>query len=163
MIIFRVLFIFTILFLSNLSATSSWAQENQKAGIEPINHPAFQSKIDDGEKGKRRNLGKFFYWIKNRVKSQAISFSSIAILFPKEENKEKKPHWAAVLGFLFSSASLFVAGIPFGLLGFILSFIGLRKIYQNPEKHSGKAVAMIGLFLGVVGVAGAIIVIKSML
>lgn len=65
-----------------------------------------------------------------------------------------------VAGFVIGLVSLFVAGIPLGILAIVFSAVALGQIDKKGEKGRGFAIA--GLVLGLVGLVGALIVLGTM-
>lgn len=152
-----------LIFFSLISTTKlCLAQQNTSSGIEPISHPSYQSVSLQEEQHKKKGFGKLLFWVKNKVERLTLDFSELTSLIINDGEQAKKTHWAAIAGFMSSLASLFIAGIPLGVLGFVFSFIALRNIYRNPSKYSGKVVAIIGLFLGIIGIFGGVVAITSM-
>jgi len=70
-----------------------------------------------------------------------------------------KTNGFALSGFIIGLVSLFVAGIPLGIVAVIFSSIAMGQIKKKGEKGSGFAIA--GLILGFIGIIGAIIVLAA--
>ena len=65
----------------------------------------------------------------------------------------------AIAGFVIGLVSLFIAGIPLGIVAIVFSIIATGRIKKNGTKGRGFAIA--GLVLGLVGVVGAIILLGT--
>ncbi len=99
----------------------------------------------------------------------------IALSFLKSDIKknEKKAHQAnapeegskadgfGIAGFVIGLVSLFIAGIPLGILAIVFSAISLGRIQKSKGSLNGKGFAIAGLVLGIVGVVGALIVLAG--
>jgi len=57
----------------------------------------------------------------------------------------------AIIGLMFSLASLFIFGIPFGITGAILGIIALFKFRNNPNRR-GRALAVLAILGGLISV-----------
>jgi len=75
-----------------------------------------------------------------------------------ETNDEKKTSSGATIGFIAGILSIFIAGIPLGLLAVILCSIALSK--SSAEYRKG--LATVGLILGLIGIVGAVVFLASM-
>lgn len=158
----EVTLLFLILFFLSSTTKMCLAQQNTSSGIEPISHPNYQGVSLEHEQDQKKGFGKLFFWVKNKVERLTLDFSSLTSLIINDGKQAKKTHWAAIAGFMSSLASLFIAGIPLGVLGFVFSFIALRNIYRHPSIYSGKVAAIIGLFLGIIGIFGGVVAITGM-
>jgi asparagine N-glycosylation enzyme membrane subunit Stt3 len=158
----KVTLLFLILFFLSSTTKLCFAQQNDGIGIEPVSHPSYQSESLQDEQHQKKGIGKLLFRAKNKVERLTLDFSSLTSLIINDGEQTKKTHWAAIAGFMSSLASLFIAGIPLGVLGFVFSFIALRNIYRNPSKYSGKVAAIIGLFLGIIGIFGGVVAITGM-
>lgn len=67
---------------------------------------------------------------------------------------EKKMEGLSVAGFVISIVGLIIFGIPLGALAIALSAVGLSKIKRNPDRYSGRALAIAGLVLGLIDIIG---------
>jgi len=65
--------------------------------------------------------------------------------------------------FIVGLVSLFFAGIILGICAIILSAFALNKIERYPDKFRGRGFAIAGLFLGSVGIVGALIILLKMM
>jgi len=65
----------------------------------------------------------------------------------------------AIAGFVIGLVSLFIAGIPLGIVAIVFSIIATGRIKKNGSKGRGFAIA--GLVLGLVGVIGAIVLLGT--
>lgn len=78
-----------------------------------------------------------------------------------QENAPKKVQGLGLAGFITSLAGLLILAVPCGLVGTILSGIGLSKILKEPDKYSGKGFAIAGLAVGIVDIVLGIIIIAG--
>lgn len=67
----------------------------------------------------------------------------------------------ALTGFILSLVSITIGlcccyGLPFNILGIIFSAIGLSQIKRNPEKHTGRGLALAGLIISIVSLLLAV-------
>jgi hypothetical protein len=114
----------------------------------------------------------------HRYSDEMLSFNTIpAITIPQEDTtRPKKMNGMALAGFISSLVALLLTIlfisidgpllIPVLILaaGIVFSFIGLRQIKNNPEKHKGKGLAVAGLIIGIVPfIAGIIYIIAYVL
>jgi len=58
----------------------------------------------------------------------------------------------AAFGLLSSLISLFVFGLPLGILGVVLGGIGLTRINKSEVKLKGKKLAIAGIVIGLIGI-----------
>jgi|GEM_PF-1347404 len=72
--------------------------------------------------------------------------------------KGSNPHGMAIASLVLGIVSLFVAGIPLGILAVIFGSISMRRL----EKGNGRGMAVAGLILGLVGILGALIILTTM-
>ena len=75
-----------------------------------------------------------------------------------KETKGSNPHGMAIASLVLGIVSLFVAGIPLGILAVIFGSISMRRL----EKGNGRGMAVAGLILGLVGILGALIILTTM-
>jgi hypothetical protein len=80
-----------------------------------------------------------------------------------DRNYEPTVHWGAVAGFICSILGIFFAGIILGLLGVIFSSIALSKVNEQPERYSGKGLAIAGIIIGVVVLLLTLIAINAII
>ena len=70
---------------------------------------------------------------------------------------ERETEGFAILGFIAGLASIFIFGIIIrillGILGIVFGGIALSNIKKAPETKRGKGLAILGLILGILGIA----------
>jgi hypothetical protein len=54
-----------------------------------------------------------------------------------------------ICGILSVTVGCCCGGVPFNLLGLVLSVIALVQVSQNPQRHGGRALALAGLILSI--------------
>jgi hypothetical protein len=65
-----------------------------------------------------------------------------------------------VIGFILSVLGLFpIIGLPFAILGLVFGIRSLRKIHRDPTHYKGKGFAITGIILGITGIIGSIVLI----
>jgi hypothetical protein len=62
-------------------------------------------------------------------------------------------------GFISSLVGLFIAGIPLGAVAIVFGGISLSKIKKQPQKFKGKGFAIASIIIGIIAVAGMIILL----
>jgi hypothetical protein len=67
------------------------------------------------------------------------------------------PIISLVLGVLGFVTVCCYGGIPLGLGAVITGYLGMKNADQNPQKYGGKGMAIGGLILGAIGLAGGLI------
>ena len=85
-----------------------------------------------------------------------------AIIRPLPPSRSYSMAKAALLcGILSITCGCCCAGLPFNVLGLVFSVIALVQISENPQRHGGAGVAVLGLVLSLVGllVLGATLVV----
>ena len=75
-----------------------------------------------------------------------------------KETKGSNPGGMAIASLVLGIVSLFVAGLPLGILAVIFGSISMRRL----EKGNGRGMAIAGLILGLVGILGALIILTTM-
>lgn len=135
--------------LSEQCAGSSVNTEERSKSTETIDHPV-KTRLSKWQ--KMRQAIAMATILRESSMGQVAHQNSLT-----ETNDTKRTSAGATIGFIAGLLSLFVAGIPLGLLAIILCSIALSK---NPaEFRMGLATA--GLILGLIGVIGVIIFLAS--
>lgn len=67
-----------------------------------------------------------------------------------------------LVSFIAAFISLFIFGIPLGLLAIIFGIVSLTRFNDNPGKYSGKAFAIIGMLLGALSLVAVLIILASL-
>lgn len=76
-----------------------------------------------------------------------------------QNSKDDRVEPLALIGLLFSLASLIIFGIPFGLTGAVLGIIGLIKFKKYPDRR-GRALAVLAMLLGLVSAFLVVIILS---
>lgn len=58
----------------------------------------------------------------------------------------------ALLSFIFGVLSLFILGLPFGVVAVVCGIIAIVQIENKPDVYKGKTLAIIGLIIGIIAV-----------
>ena len=69
---------------------------------------------------------------------------------------QKKNNGLAIGGLVTGLVSLIILPLILGLIATILSAVGLTQISKEPEKYTGKGMAIAGLVLGIIGIVWGI-------
>jgi hypothetical protein len=77
-------------------------------------------------------------------------------------NAPAKTEGLAIAGFISGIVGLFVAGIPLGTIAVVFGAISINKIRNYPARFKGRGLAIASIVIGIVAVAGAIIVLAAM-
>ncbi len=59
-------------------------------------------------------------------------------------------HWGAIVGFVCSILGFLVAGLLMGICAIVFGTIALNKIREQPEKYSGKGLAIAAVVIGII-------------
>lgn len=78
-------------------------------------------------------------------------------------NEPKKVHWASIVGLSTGIVAFFIAGIFFGICAIVFSAIALDAIKKNPDRYTGKGMAIAGLVLGIVALILTLILVAVLL
>lgn len=85
---------------------------------------------------------------------------------PTEKNNSSSKavtHWAALVGYICGLVGCFFFGVLLGIAAIIFSAVGLSAIKKNPELYKGKTLAILGIILGIVGIAAWVVVLSLLL
>jgi len=80
---------------------------------------------------------------------------------PNKINAPTRTDGFAIAGFVCSLVSLFILGIPLGILGVIFSAVGMGRVNNSEGKLKGRGMAIAGLVIGIVGLAVVLIFLSS--
>ncbi|MFY0600405.1 MAG: DUF4190 domain-containing protein [Cyclobacteriaceae bacterium] len=134
--------------LKEAPADSKTATLKNYKPFEASNTPQ-NSIISSNETKTSNKLGFVKKRLLNKVKSKKSNEKKDAAV--KSSKAKKQATASLVLGLI----SLFIAGIPLGILAVIFGGISMNKL----EKGEGRGMAVAGLVLGIVGIVGGLIFI----
>lgn len=140
---------------------------SQTSGITPISDTSYLRNTVDlkqvqGVQSKSSGLGKLLTWVSQKADLLSSPLKKVKEIISNEGEKTTQTHWGAIAGFISGVISIFIAGIPLGLLAIIFSSIALNNIKKYPVTYSGKGLAIAGLILGILGFIGAIYVLTQL-
>jgi hypothetical protein len=103
---------------------------------------------------RRSNISVIKY--ANGTKDFFTSSGPVDYRYSKEDVKTEG---LGLAGFIVSLAGLFVLGIPFGLIGIIFGSISLTRIKRSPGRYKGRGFALTSLIIGIIDIAGIVILL----
>lgn len=154
--------LYLILFSWLMPITGNASPNNTLHCIEPITHSTFIPKAVHKASQDKKNLGQFLFWVKNKVKRFTKDVKSLKNVLTNEGEKTTKTHRGAIASFIMGFVSIFIAGIPLGILSVIIGMVSLTQIKKNPKYFSGKSLAAVGIIAGFIGFFGALIIVTNM-
>tara|TARA_B100000989_G_scaffold290834_1_gene264463 strand:- start:350 stop:964 length:615 start_codon:yes stop_codon:yes gene_type:complete len=87
--------------------------------------------------------------LKRELKKQVVD---------QQNNPKGNPRGLAIASLVTGIVSLFIMGIPLGILAIVFGAISAGKL----EKGEGRGMAIAGLVLGIIGILGALIVLATL-
>ena len=135
---------------------------NHKTPVNLEDHPVMQAPVQLDRAQLEAQLGRKLT-LKERI---GFSLVKSGIARDRKHHPVAEPaptggvNGFGVAGFVIGLVSLFVAGIPLGILAIVFSAVAIGQIDKKGEKGKGFAIA--GLILGLVGLVGALIVLGTM-
>ncbi len=158
-----VLPLFCIIFLFHTAAFG--VHSSQPVGCAPENKSIQHSILPDrlqleSQLGRKLSFSERIALIVLKAK---IKKSEKKVQKYNPENPEKITDGFAITGFVMGILSLIIFGIPFGILAIFFSTISLGRIKKFDGLYNGKGLAVAGLVMGIVGLAGAIIILAASL
>jgi len=91
-----------------------------------------------------------------KVKNHLKSSSFVAADEPAQM------HWGAIVGFICSILGFLVAGLIMGICAIIFGTIALNKIKQDPDKYSGRGLAIAAIIIGIIVLLLSLILIAAL-
>lgn len=76
----------------------------------------------------------------------------------QQNNPKGNPRGLAIASLVTGIVSLFIMGIPLGILAIVFGSISAGKL----EKGDGRGMAIAGLVLGIIGIVGALVVLATL-
>lgn len=136
-------------------------------GIEPVLDTSYiRNTVDfkqaQGVQANSSGFSKLLTWVSQKADLFSSPLKKVKEIISNEGEKTTQTHWGAIAGFISGVISIFIAGIPLGLLAIIFSSIALNNIKKYPVTYSGKGLAIAGLVLGILGFIGAIYVLTQL-
>jgi hypothetical protein len=84
-------------------------------------------------------------------------------VFPTATMSGQRASGFAVAGLILGICSIpslcCCYGIPFNILGLIFSIVGLSQISDNPQRYTGKGIAITGLVLSIISLAVSVLIL----
>jgi len=107
-------------------------------------------------------LGQLLSWVKNKVKRFTTNVKSLKNLLTKEGGKTTKTHTGAIVSFILGFTSIFIFGMPLGIISVIIGMVTLTKLKRIQKNISGKGLAVAGIIGGLICFFGALIIVNNM-
>jgi ABC-type multidrug transport system fused ATPase/permease subunit len=124
-----------ILFSWLITITGNATPNNTLNRIEPVAHSTFKPLAAQKENHDKKKLGQLLSWVKNKVKRFTTNVKSLKNLLTKEGEKTTKTHTGAIVSFIIGFTSIFIFGMPLGIISVIIGMVTLTQIKKNPKKH----------------------------